>query len=65
MKYLLISVLLLTGCSSTFTHPTKSDRDLSRDEVKCRSIASNIGDDWLMTRHYFNKCMYGEGYNRE
>jgi len=65
-KIYIILVILLTGCASTFTHPTKDSRGKSRDKMKCRVIASQARpQDIFQKMSYFNECMHGEGWDRK
>lgn len=39
MRLLPLAALLLAGCSTTWTHPSKSQQDFYRDNSQCMSMA--------------------------
>ena len=46
MKKILIASLLLTGCATTYTHPTKTAADFAHDKDICQHVGEQSAANW-------------------
>lgn len=65
MKKFLILILvgLLYGCATTYTHPTKTQEDFTRDKYECEQIATQYAANYgasgnpLIIADETNRCL--------
>lgn len=65
MRYLML--LMLVGCATRFTHPTKSDLDFHTDAFDCERIAAATypGPNWsdeISRGELGKRCMMARGW---
>jgi len=54
-------VLLLTGCSTTYMQPGKSEGDFQRDLYECEKDFAAMADRWV-ARHQVDRCLKVKGW---
>ncbi len=75
MKFALILFLVfMTGCTTYYTHPTKSNQEFYGDNAQCQGQSgqacnmgyggNNLGT-WACRTNVYNSCMMGKGWQEE
>jgi hypothetical protein len=62
MRYLFV-LLLVAGCSATFTHPTKSEADFQADVYECEKEAASVQEGAIYQR-MLERCLGLKGWRR-
>lgn len=69
MARLIALALLLSGCSATWVHPSKTTQQFHKDRADCAAKAgqaSGANDPYAVVwRSVFDSCMQGEGWKQE
>lgn len=75
-KFLLILILLiLSGCTTYYTHPFKSTQQFYQDDGQCQGLGgqscghgwngqSNLGN-WACKKRVYHGCMLGNGWSEQ
>lgn len=63
----LLVLVMLSGCATTWHHPTKTRREFYQDKSKCAAQAGQAAgpnDPYaIVWSDVFRSCMYGEGWS--
>lgn len=72
-RFALVALVVLTGCSTTWDHPTKGEVDFQQDDYACRRDAYATGGAVVaygvvtptQNRGMYERCMQARGYTKQ
>lgn len=59
---ILVALVLLAGCSTTWRHPTKSSADFEGDLYRCEVDAAAQADP-IFRRRMLERCLRSQGWS--
>lgn len=62
MRYLV--VVLLSGCTTQYAHPTKSDAEFQRDVYECERDAAPAARQPIVYERMLDRCLEIKGWAR-
>lgn len=63
-----LGLLLLTGCATTFSHPTKNAADFEQDKYACEQVAVQYAANWgaegnpFIISEQIDRCLKMKGW---
>jgi hypothetical protein len=66
-KLILLSTILLSGCSMTFTKPDSTEQSFQKDWTECQVMSNQAGmtSSPFSNGDFLENCMIGKGWERE